>query len=158
MGTVPLFNPNNGLTGRDGGPYLDEVELVEAERRRAAVEQRKPDYEHPSAIAGVSLVAAGQLRDTLNSNSLPSQAGTDFVQLAVNKTVEDELGPKQVGERPDSAELDKSHKKAQDTVAEDFSGNPWSEDLVVETDSGANNDATPTLDVAKAAGNVETGH
>jgi len=33
------------MAARDGGPYLDEVELCIAETRRAAIEGREPDYE-----------------------------------------------------------------------------------------------------------------
>ena len=32
------------MAARDGGPYLDEVELCIAETRRAAIEGREPDY------------------------------------------------------------------------------------------------------------------
>lgn len=68
-----LFNPNKGVTGRDGGPYLDEVEAREAEKRRAYVEGREPDLKNPPATAGIPLVTGPQLLHALNLNNNPSQ-------------------------------------------------------------------------------------
>lgn len=64
----PLFNPNDGITGRDGGPYLDEVEAVEAEKRRAKVEGREPDLDNPPASAGIALSTAAQMLATVEVN------------------------------------------------------------------------------------------
>lgn len=63
MGTndVPLYNPNDGLYGRGGGPYLDEEQAREAEIRRARVEGREPDLENPGAYAGIQLQTAAQM-------------------------------------------------------------------------------------------------
>lgn len=66
-----LYNPNDGLTGRDGGPYLDEVQAVQAEERRAKIEGRKPG--DPSGIAGIPLITAAQLRVADEVNNNPSQ-------------------------------------------------------------------------------------
>lgn len=60
-GNVPLYNPNDGLHGRTGGPYLDELELKEAEIRRAAAENREPNFDNMAGSAGVRLVTAEQL-------------------------------------------------------------------------------------------------
>lgn len=68
----PLFNPNDGVTGRDGGPYLDEVEAVEAEKRRAEKEGRKPDLVNPPASAGIQLSTAAQMLHAVDVNR-PSQ-------------------------------------------------------------------------------------
>ena len=76
--TVPLFNPNDGVTGRDGGPYLDQVEAALAEERRAAVEGRKPDLENPPAHAGIPLNTAGQQAFTVGVNNNPSQANRNY--------------------------------------------------------------------------------
>ena len=69
-----LYNPNDGITGRDGGPYLDEVQAHEAEKARAIVEGRKPDLENPPATAGIQLRSAAQILTGLNTvNSVPSK-------------------------------------------------------------------------------------
>ena len=70
---VALFNANDGLTGRDGGPYLDLEEAREAEIRRARVENRKPDLENPPASAGIVLLTGKQVVSNLGVNNLPSQ-------------------------------------------------------------------------------------
>jgi hypothetical protein len=63
-----LYNANDGVTGRDGGPYLDEVEVIRAEERRALVEGREPDYDNPPATAGIQLNTAAQMMFTVDVN------------------------------------------------------------------------------------------
>ena len=70
--TQPLFNPNDILTGRDGGPYLDLEEARVAEIRRAAVENREPSDTF-TATAGIPLVTASELAVTATINNIPSQ-------------------------------------------------------------------------------------
>ena len=71
---VDLFNPNDNVTGRDGGPYLDEVEARNAEARRAVVEKREPDFDNPPATAGIPLLTGGRIAHVNGVNNLPSQA------------------------------------------------------------------------------------
>jgi hypothetical protein len=73
---VDLYNPNDGLLGRDGGPYLDQVEAAQAEIRRAAVEGREPDLENPGPYSGIHLVTAGQLVHDVSTLNVPSRDGT----------------------------------------------------------------------------------
>lgn len=69
-----LYNPNDSMTGRDGGPYLDIEEAKLAEQRRATVEDREPNFEDMPATAGIPLVTGPQLLTTASVNNLPSQA------------------------------------------------------------------------------------
>ena len=71
-----LYNPNDGLTGRGGGPYLDQEEDRLAEERRARIEGREPDLENPPASGGTVLVTAGQLLANQGVNNLPSVTGS----------------------------------------------------------------------------------
>src|SRR6478609_5145327 len=71
--TTPLYNPNDGVTGRDGGPYFDEVQAQQDELRRARVEKREPDLDNPGANAGIQLSTAGQMLATLSASNLPSR-------------------------------------------------------------------------------------
>lgn len=73
MTGVPLYNKNDGITGRDGGPYLDNLEAEAAEKRRALVEGREPDLDNPPATAGIVLVTGSELASTVGVNSIPSQ-------------------------------------------------------------------------------------
>lgn len=59
--TVHLYNAAHGMTPRTGGPYLDDVEREEAEKRRAFVEGREPDLENAPASVGTVLVPKSQL-------------------------------------------------------------------------------------------------
>lgn len=95
MPTQKLYNPNDSVTGRDGGPYLDEEEARGAEDRRARVEDREPDYENLPATAGVPLVPASVLVTTATVNNLPSKARATDLALsdALEKVdAEDEEG------------------------------------------------------------------
>lgn len=91
---VDLFNPHAGLTGRDGGPYLDQEERRLAEIRRAAIEDREPDFDKAPATAGTPLVTAGELAAMANPASIPSQqqvsANADPLVPGVKALVEDE--------------------------------------------------------------------
>lgn len=59
--TVHLYNAAVGKTPRTGGPYLDDVEREEAEKRRAKIEDREPDLDNPPATAGTLLVPKSAL-------------------------------------------------------------------------------------------------
>lgn len=89
--TQQLFNPNDSITGRDGGPYLDEEEARVAEERRARIEGRKPNFDNPPATAGIPLVTSAELLSTATINNIPSQDG--FIgasDLLVKGAVEDD--------------------------------------------------------------------
>lgn len=70
--STPLFNPNDGITGRNGGPYLDEVQAQQDEIRRAKVEGREPDLDNPGPNAGIQLSTAAQMVAALTVTSNPS--------------------------------------------------------------------------------------
>lgn len=70
--STPLYNPNDGLTGRNGGPYLDEEQARTDEVRRARIEGREPDLDNPAANAGIQLSTAAQMLASLNVANNPS--------------------------------------------------------------------------------------
>lgn len=91
---VALYNPHNGLTGRDGGPYLDQEERRLAEIVRAAKEDREPDFEAAPATAGTPLVDANTLVGMANPASNPSKSTTvDAMTNAVELLAKDENFP-----------------------------------------------------------------
>lgn len=116
---VDLFNPNDNVTGRDGGPYLDEVEARNAEARRAVVEDREPDFDNPPATAGIPLVTAGRMAHTVGVNNLPSQghrydlSNADLVQGRADN--DDEPGFRARGQMDDIGSDEPT-----DEVDEDF--------------------------------------
>lgn len=77
--TTPLFNPNDGIVGRDGGPYLDLEEARIAEERRARVEGRKPDHDKVTATAGIPLVRASTLIYNLDVQQPSKQTGLNTI-------------------------------------------------------------------------------
>lgn len=66
---LDLYDANKGLLPRTGGPYLDEMEALKAEERRAVVEKRKPDLNNPGPYAGTVLVPKEYLRETDTDHS-----------------------------------------------------------------------------------------
>ena len=95
MAGTPIYNPNDGLVGRDGGPYLDEEQARNDEIRRARVEGREPDFDKPSANAGIQLSTAGQMLATLTTQGAPSreQARTLAVDEIYRNTQEKITSP-----------------------------------------------------------------
>lgn len=97
---VDLYDANKGKTPRTGGPYLDEIEAEEAEKRRAKVEGREPDLENPGPYVGTRLVPKSQLteRDTDKSHY------SDAVEVK-NEPVTSFVAEKPVNE-PDPTQVD----------------------------------------------------
>lgn len=71
---VDLYNVNEGVHGRTGGPYLDDVQARAEEDRRALIEGREPNYDDLQPFVGVQLVNKQRLIDGYNSTLI---AGDD---------------------------------------------------------------------------------
>lgn len=122
--SVNLFNPNDGLTGRDGGPYLDQEEARIAEERRARVEGREPDYDNPGVTAGIPLTTAAQMIHNVNVSSLPSKNRTwvDEANAIYAKAQEDDkssLEPVDSIDKNVVAKMQEEDEK-KETKSEDF--------------------------------------
>lgn len=61
-----LYNINDGIFGRSGGPYGDEVDLRTAEYQSAIREGRDPDYSKVGSAPAVQLVTGPQLAASYN--------------------------------------------------------------------------------------------
>jgi hypothetical protein len=123
---VNFYNIHEGLTGRAPGFYLDDLERIGAEDRRAVIEDRDPDYENMGATAGSPLVPAGLL-------PLPVQPMTDdqvgiepFVTLPVAQTVDspttisgDELGDDNTRTITNQSDLDELGLQSDEDEDED---------------------------------------
>lgn len=90
--TANLYVATHGLYGRSGGPYLDDEERRVAEERRAIVEGRDPDYDHPGSTAGTVLVNATQLLSAAGVNvpAVSGQSQTDANEVLVTSIAESE--------------------------------------------------------------------
>lgn len=68
-----LFNPNEGLFGRQGGPFLDDVNRKRQEDIRAYREGREPDYENMQPGVGDQLRTEEQLlQEQINGVNPPT--------------------------------------------------------------------------------------
>jgi hypothetical protein len=88
-----LYNALDGVAGRDGGPYLDQVEARKAEEVRARIEGRQPDYTNPPATAGQPLVTAEQLLRLQGTSNIPSQENNNVQAEALDKFAKDDIFP-----------------------------------------------------------------
>src|SRR5690348_10189923 len=83
---VGFYNPHDGIKGRDGGPYLDHVERIQAEINRANIEEREPDLDTPPATAGTPLVTVGELVDNSTTGNV-SQRNRPGLEVALSDDV-----------------------------------------------------------------------
>ena len=95
--TVKLYDQNEGLIKRSGGPYLDHIERVAAEKIRAAKEGREPDLENPPAVVGTPLVPFSKLveKDVQHNHGIsedvePNVESMDEYKVEVPETTPDE--------------------------------------------------------------------
>lgn len=108
--TMDLYDANKGLLKRTGGPYLDDIEAVKAEERRAVVEGREPDLENPPATIGTVLVPKHYLREADATNSHVNYAAelendpVMTVEVDTTSAFDGEPDPKQ-------ADWDNDHQK-----------------------------------------------
>lgn len=125
-GDVNLFNPHDGLTGRDGGPYLDQEERRLAEIVRSAKEDRKPDFDNAPATAGTPLVTASELVGMANPASIPSQSeAVGALTNAVETLAKDESFPVSAFTSRDETEAEKEAKRlAESNDPHDNPANP----------------------------------
>lgn len=73
-----LYNANDGLFGRNGGPYGDEVDVRTAEFQAAAREGRAVDYDNLQPSPAIQLQNAGQQTANYNPTLI---AGDDRIAL-----------------------------------------------------------------------------
>lgn len=126
--TMDLFDASKGLLKRTGGPYLDEIEAVKAEERRAQVEGREPDLENPPATIGTVLVPKHYLReaDAVNSHIFAAaeleNAPVMTVEVDTSSAFDGEPDPKQ-------ADWDNDNQKVlAKQAAADFEAAPVAKD------------------------------
>jgi hypothetical protein len=107
--TQNLYNVNDGVYGRDGGPYLDQVEGRQQEERRAALEGREPDYDAHSVSPYVPLVTGDQLIANYNPTTLAGDDQKKFdgeITAPVIATVEVPTEDELEGDDDENAESD----------------------------------------------------
>lgn len=84
---VKLFNPNEGLHGRQGGPFLDDVQRRQAEETRAIREGREPDYENMQPYVGDQLRTEEQLLQEAIHSATPPEL-TNFEGITAKPVLE----------------------------------------------------------------------
>lgn len=119
MSGKPLYNANDGLTGRSGGPYLDELEAEQAEIRRAKIEGREPDLDNPPATAGIQLNTADRMIHTVGVNSNPSAFHTftdEAEKIFANAAADENSLLKVRSEVPESVLTDEVPEESEDNA------------------------------------------
>lgn len=112
-----LYDANDGITGRDGGVYLDQVERERAEEARARVEGREPDYDNPGGTAGTVYVTADQLLAHRTLNHSPSQSSKFDVtsdDIVTAYAADDKHDLKVAFDAPDVPDTDEEEDKKEE--------------------------------------------
>ena len=101
-----LFNPNEGLFGRQGGPFLDDVNRKRQEDIRAYKEGREPNYENMQPGVGDSLRTEEQLlQEQINGVNPPTlEELKDFKGVVAKPVVNTDGGD----DEPESESVDVS--------------------------------------------------
>lgn len=109
-----LFNPNDGLHGRKGGPFLDQVQQRQQEETRAIREGREPDYENMQPGVGMNLRTEEQLLQEAIHSATPPEL-TEFKGVTA----------KPILDRPDEVnEPDENQDPANDPATPEFPKEP----------------------------------
>lgn len=157
--SVPLYNTNDGLTGRDGGPYLDQEEMRIAEERRAKVEGRKPDYDNPGPTAGIQLRTAAEIiHHGVHNVIIPSQTNNqrtfDVVVDAAAKDKETPFGPVDKINKSEVDRLVKEDEKRQNAQDENSApeNTPDEDDTsFLDGDTGSKTSSSSSRSTSKTA-------
>lgn len=161
---VGFYNAQDGLKGRDGGPYLDHENRKAAEVRRAQQEQREPDDLNGPlpADAGTLLVTAAQIVDN-SYTSNPSMAVRPGFEIVLT---DDVLGSADFNPQTDEAgfadpisvlPVDFSDTADDDNVVDQtVNGNPSVEGVNAAAAKGENvvKDAKPSVKADAAKDNA----
>ena len=130
---VVFFNAQDGVRGRNGGPYGDVVDAERAEINRAFGEGREPDLENPPPTVGQVLIPSHQVQDNIWSN--PSMAAgpnllAEGLADARKKALEESDRDAEVGFAPVTlavdtrTELPDSERKASEKESAELNKNP----------------------------------
>lgn len=134
---VKLFNPNEGLHGRQGGPFLDDVQRKQAEETRAIREGREPDYENMQPYVGDQLRTEEQLlQEAIHSATPPELIGFEgisakpLLEIADEDMASDPANPAVKEQESDEEKNEDEEPVNEDEVPQD---NPDDENPVPST-------------------------
>jgi hypothetical protein len=80
-----FYVAQDGMRGRDGGPYLDQIEREQGEVLRARREDREPDFDDLQPVAGTVLVTGTNLTDNVQSNPSMNNQVEEVNPVTVNE-------------------------------------------------------------------------
>lgn len=113
---VKFFNPNEGLHGRQGGPFLDDVQRKQTEETRAIREGREPDYDNMQPYVGDDLRTEEQLLQQAIHSATPPEL-TQFEGITANPLLE--MADEDMASNPENPDV-----KEQEEQKEDEDTNP----------------------------------
>lgn len=107
--TVPVYNVNDGIHGRQGGPYLDEELLRRQEELAARAEGREVDYTNIGGSTGVQLVTGEELL-RVHASTLPVGTGVPEITAPVYGYIPN---PAKARAKAEQEDLDAAVKRAE---------------------------------------------
>lgn len=127
LGHQDLYNVNDGIHGRSGGPYLDEVEALAFERLQAAREGSEPNFDKPRPGPGIVLVSEQRLVSGYNPTLI---AGDDRRNGDVQARPYATDVPIVAATGPDFSFTDENRGDVEDEVVGVLEDNPAEDDNV----------------------------
>lgn len=134
MTEQPVMPSQEGIRGRDGGPYLDEVEAYREEQTRAFREQR--DINFNNIYSGPHMVDFERLPDNVNSN--PGSVHTPLLHRfqVLERATQQTSNPANSQEIDDLKEKVRNLEEKLDSVVMDKSEDDEIDDLMaIDTES-----------------------
>lgn len=108
--TVDLYNANDGLFGRDGGPYLDQEQRRAQEVVNAKREEREPDFDNLPLTPGIAAVRLVELVQGHTSFRLAGQEELDVTKVTAEPVGKAAANVNEVAPEDDEIKVDLNKK------------------------------------------------
>lgn len=133
--TEDLFNANDGLFGRDGGPYLDEEQRRTQEVVNARREDREPDFDNLPLTPGINAVRLAELAQSNTTFRLAGQEGFDVTKPSAEPVGKAPVGPVTDSEKENDAKVKSEQEATKDAPNVSKAAATTTDDVVFDDDS-----------------------
>lgn len=149
---VLFLNAQDGVRGRNGGPYADEEDARVREIARARAEGREPDLDNPPPFVGNQVTTARFVEDNTYSNPSMVHAPGPAQALTDAKVMQDAPHRVSPGELPVDTRtvLPDSERKSQQKAINELAQDPQNLALSGADSVGADNDSAGGPNTASA--------
>ncbi len=151
-----IWNAQDGVRGRDGGPYADEVDARQREVNRARAEGREPDLDNPPPFVGNQLRTSRTIEDNVFSNPSMVNAPGPVEQVEGASVVDDAHYRIDPGVLPvdTRTELPDSERKESEKNSAELVKDPAN--VAVTSSAQVGDDSSSTVQQTRRSGSTAT--